>query len=141
MADNLLGHTQAHADKRPRSAVNADALRNIKFRKGIYDQSDVNELLGRIASEIDAGRRAGRLIANAAFHQRSIRGYDARAVDWFLVQLQRHEDPDAVARINADPWRELAADPYHIHRDPEPACGGHEPEPCATSCAQPSSTR
>jgi DivIVA domain-containing protein len=93
--------------------VNADEVRNIKFRKGIYDQSDVNELLGRIASEIDAGRRAGPLIVNAAFHQRPIRGYDARAVDWFLDQVQRHEDPDEVARINADPWRDLAADPYH----------------------------
>jgi DivIVA domain-containing protein len=28
---------------------------------------------------------------NAAFHQRPIRGYDARAVDWFLDQVQRHE--------------------------------------------------
>jgi len=106
----------------------------MKFRKGIYDQSDVNELLGRIASEIDAGRRAGPLIANAAFHQRSIRGYDARAVDWFLDQLQRDEDPDEVARINADPWRDLAADPYHIHRDPG-AMEGRVAPPPPSQCA------
>jgi len=115
--------------------VNADDVRDIKFRKGTYDLSEVDELLDRMASEIAAGRRAGPLIANAAFHQRSaFRGYDARAVDWFLDQLRRNEDPAEAALAHADPWRDLAADPFHIHRDPG-ALEGRAAPPPASRCA------
>jgi DivIVA domain-containing protein len=99
--------------------VNGDEVRNVKFSSGTYDASQVNDLLERIAAELDAGRPAGPLIANATFQERFFRrGYDTGAVDWFLDQLRRQEDPSEVARTNADPWRDLAAEPYAIRREP-----------------------
>ena len=100
--------------------MNGDEVRNITFGKGFgnrqyYDAAQVNDLLGRIAAELDAGRPAAPLIAAAAFQAR--RGYDAKAVDWFLDQLRRREDPAEAERTNADPWRDLAADPYCIRRE------------------------
>jgi DivIVA domain-containing protein len=136
-ADPSFGcHTRAHAHQTPRSAVNADEVRNIKFRKGTYDASQVGELLDRIAAELEAGREVGSLIADAAFRQRRLRwrGYDARGVDWYLDQLRRYEDPEEVARANADPWRDLAADPYHIHRVPGVLEGRVAPPP-SSQCA------
>ena len=50
-------------------------------------------------------------------------GYDTGAVDWFLEQLRRREDPVEAARMNADPWRDLAADPYCIRREPGDLAG------------------
>jgi len=74
--------------------VNGDEVRNITFGKGLYDASQVNELLDRIAAELDAGRPAGTLIASEAFEQRPFaRGYNAGAVNWFLEQLWHREDP------------------------------------------------
>jgi DivIVA domain-containing protein len=101
--------------------VNGDEVRNIRFGgsgpySGDYDASQVNDLLDRIAAELDAGRPAGPLIANATFQAR--RGYDAKAVDWFLEQLRRREDPAEADPANADPWHDLAADPYCIRREP-----------------------
>jgi DivIVA domain-containing protein len=162
--------------------LNPDEVRNVRFGKGIYDASQVSALLDRIAAELDAGRPAGRpagpLIANATFRRlnpsdtplpytprasvtASPSGYDTGAVDWFLGQLRRREDPAEAARMNADPWHALPADPYCIRREPgdlagriaapskqecadawrdfagsrAPACGGCGQEPCAMSCA------
>jgi len=99
--------------------LNGDEIRNITFGKGLYDASQVNELLDRIAAELDAGRPAGTLIASEAFEQRPFaRGYNAGAVNWFLEQLWRREDPAEADRMNADPWGALAADPYCIRREP-----------------------
>lgn len=104
--------------------MNGDEVRNVKFSRGIYDASQVNDLLERIAAELAAGRPAGPLIANARFHMRVFgRGYDDGAVDWFLDQLRRREDPSGVSRTNADPWRDLAAEPYYIHREPGDPAG------------------
>jgi DivIVA domain-containing protein len=102
--------------------VNGDGVRNIKFRRGVYDAAQVNALLDRVAAELDAGRPAGPLIANATF-QRRLRGYDTGGVDWFLEQLRRREDPAEADRMNADPWRDLAADPYCIRREPGELAG------------------
>jgi DivIVA domain-containing protein len=105
--------------------VNGDEARNVKFPRTLasagYDASEVNDLLDRIAAELDAGRPAGPLIANAALRTR-FRGYDTGAVDWFLEQL-RQEDPSEMARMNANPWRDLAADPYCIRREPGDLAG------------------
>jgi len=104
----------------PRDPVmNGDEARNITFGKGDYDASQVNDLLARIAAELDAGRPAGPLIANATIKKRLLPvGYDRGAVDWFLGQLWRREDPAEADRMNADPWGALAADPYCIRREP-----------------------
>ena len=102
--------------------MNGDEVRNVRFTKtivsGNYDASEVNDLLDRIAAELDAGRPAGPLIANAALPVANLRGYNTGAVDWFLEQLRQREDPPDGARINADPWRDLATDPYCIRREP-----------------------
>jgi DivIVA domain-containing protein len=49
--------------------LNPDEVRNVRFGKGIYDASQVSALLDRIAAELDAGRPAGPLIANATFRR------------------------------------------------------------------------
>ena len=109
----------------PEPVLNGDEARNITFGKGDYDASQVNDLLARIAAELDAGGPAGPLIENATlqtsnprWYQLSPRGYDTGEVDWFLEQLWRRKDPAKADRMNADPWRDLAADPYCIRREP-----------------------
>jgi DivIVA domain-containing protein len=95
--------------------VNGDEVRNVRFRPSVggYDASQVDDLLLRIAEELDAGRPAGPLIANATLQPaglglRSRRGYDIDAVDRFLDQLARREDPTEPTGTTADPWRDLA---------------------------------
>ncbi len=101
-------------------AVNGDEIRYVRFpRSAGYDASQVKDLLNRVAAELDAGRPAGPLIASAAFQ----RGYwpdyyYAGAVDWFLEQLRRREDQAELARMNADPWRDLATEDYSIRSTP-----------------------
>jgi DivIVA domain-containing protein len=111
-------------DADPRDPVlNGDEVRNIKFGKGGYDKPQVDDLLDRIAAELDAGRPAGPLIANATIKTRnSLHGYDVGAVDWFLKQLRTAEHSE-LARMNADPWRDLAADVYYIRRKPGDPAG------------------
>jgi DivIVA domain-containing protein len=93
--------------------VNGDDVRDVGFpRLGGYDASQVDDLLQRVAMELDAGRPVGPLIANATFRRRGIRGYDIEAVDWFLDQLRSREDHGALARMCADPWRGLAVAKY-----------------------------
>jgi DivIVA domain-containing protein len=104
--------------------LNGHAVRSVTFRRiGGYDTSQVNALLDRIAAELDAGRPAGPLIARATFGRQQFRGYAVGPVDWFLEQLRRHEDPAEADRRNADPWRDLAADPYCIRRKPGDQAG------------------
>ncbi len=103
-------HTPAHENK-GRGPVNGDEVRNARFRSGDgYDASHVDDLLRRVAEELDAERPVGPLIAGAAFPGR-VRGgsrrYEIAAVDWFLDQLLRCEDLPS-ARMSADPWRDLA---------------------------------
>jgi DivIVA domain-containing protein len=116
--------------------VTGDEVRNVKFSSGgMYDVPQVNDLLERIAAELDAGRPARPLIENAAFQKRIFRrGYDTGAVDWFLEQLRRRETPSEVACRNADPWRDLDAEPYCIYREPDGSAGriaAPSPQECA----------
>ena len=92
--------------------MNGDEVRRLRFtRNGGYDGAAVDELLARVAAELDAGRPVAPLIDGAVFARQPIRlfrvggpgGYDVTAVDWVLSQLRRQDDP--VARD--DPWRDL----------------------------------
>ncbi len=88
--------------------MNGDEVRDTWFlrsRRG-YDASEVDDLLDRVAAELDAGCPAGPLIENAKF-QETKKGYDIDAVDWFLDQLIHHPDHDERAGTSADPWRDL----------------------------------
>jgi DivIVA domain-containing protein len=113
-------------DADPRDpVVNGDDVRNVKFGNGGYDKPQVDDLLDRIAAELDAGRPAGPLIANATIKTRnSLHGYEVGAVDWFLKQLRTAEHSE-LAQMNADPWRHLAADVYYMRRI------GNAPDPGA----------
>ena len=97
--------------------VSGDEIRNVRFiRAAGYDASQVKDLLNRIVAELDAGRPAGPLIANAAFRKGVWpHCYHAKGVDWFLEQLWRREDQAELARMNADPWRDLATDIYSMN--------------------------
>jgi hypothetical protein len=132
--------------------VNADELRRLALPKGSgygygYLASDVDELLLRVADEMDAGRPVGGLVSNAAlrtpqpepvtFRSMSLRRrkgqliYDVAAVHWLLGQLRRCDDDWDRARLEADPWRDLAAWDFSEHdadadgnADAWLACGG-----------------
>jgi hypothetical protein len=77
-----------------------------------YAAPEVDDLLGRVAAELDVGRPAGPLIENATFRRMHNPllpgGYDIDAVDWFFGQLLRRPDHTELAGISADPWRDLA---------------------------------
>ena len=69
--------------------MTGDEVRNVRFPEGSgYDRSEVDNLLNRIAAELDAGRPAGPLVQNALFRKGSRRaGYRWWAVDLFLERL------------------------------------------------------
>jgi len=75
----------------PWAPVSGEEVRNARFLSGDgYDASQVDDLLLRIAEELDAGWPAGPLIAGAAFSRRMWRwhrGYGIGPVDWFLDQV------------------------------------------------------
>jgi len=104
--------------------VNGDEVRDTrflgptgKFTRG-YDAAEVDELLHRIAAELDAGRQVRPLIENAVFGARTgTGGYDAQAVDWFLEQLRCREGHSELARMG-DPWRDLAVGNYFTRSGP-----------------------
>jgi hypothetical protein len=82
-----------------------------------YETAAVDELLDRVAAELDAGRPVAHLIEDATFPPHRMRlgglfhgGYDFAAVDWLLSQLRRQDDPEA----HADPWRHLPAWHYSM---------------------------
>jgi hypothetical protein len=117
-----LCHTFDHErqDRRPgarrigqAAAVTGDEVRDTWFLEtnSGYLASDVDELLRRVAAELDAGRPGGPLIENATFQSTSgrrkhDRGYDIDAVDWFLGQLLRPQDHAGPGGTSADPWRD-----------------------------------
>jgi DivIVA domain-containing protein len=93
--------------------VDGDQVRDAWFLRSKqqgYDVSEVDDLLRRVAAELDVGRPAGPLIENATFRRRHIsgRGYDIDAVDWYLDQLLLQPVPTEPVETNADPWRDLA---------------------------------
>jgi DivIVA domain-containing protein len=100
--------------------VNGNEVRRLIFpRTGGYETAAVDELLDRVATELDAGRPVAHLIEDATFPRQSMQlrgglvprgGYDCAAVDWVLSQLRRQDDPEA----RADPWRNLPAWRYSM---------------------------
>jgi hypothetical protein len=74
-----------------------------------YYTYQVNDLLRRVAAELDAGRPAGPLIADATFQKQSgERAYNVDSVDWFLNQLLLAEDDVVPDETSADPWRDAS---------------------------------
>src|SRR5262245_20568486 len=108
--DALLVSHSSHENQSPGTVVNANEVRDVGFRRGYYNAAQVDDLLGRLAMELDAGRPVRPLIANAAFRSGGLRprGYDIESVDWFLDQLRSGEDRCDRAGTGADPWRGLA---------------------------------
>jgi DivIVA domain-containing protein len=98
--------------------VDGNEVRRLIFPRGSgYDMAAVDELLDRVATELDAGRPVGDLIEDARFPWRSMQlrgglrsGYQPTAVDWVLLQLRRQDDPAA----RADPWRNLPIRRYDL---------------------------
>ena len=91
-------------------AVDGNDVRAVRFYSGEYDASKVDDLLRRVAAELDAGRPVGSLIKNAQFRRAGHltgKGYDVDAVDWFLDQLLLSPGHSELAGIGADPWRDL----------------------------------
>jgi hypothetical protein len=99
--------------------VNGDQVRGTWFlrpsRTAGYDGPEVEDLLDRIAAELDAGRPAGPLIENATLRRGSERDRarartgqcDIDAVDWFLGQLLAGGGDGERAKLDEDPWRGL----------------------------------
>jgi len=82
---------------------------------GGYDPGEVDDLLRRVAAELDAGRSARPLIENATFRSATgEKGCDIDAVDWFLDQILRCSDRSEPAGLSADPWRDLAVAQYTL---------------------------
>lgn len=98
--------------------MDGNEVRRLAFPLGGgYDTAAVDELLDRIAAELDAGRPVAHLIESAALPRQSAQlrrgfrgGYVYSSVDGVLSQLRRQDDPEA----RADPWRNLPAWRYSI---------------------------
>jgi DivIVA domain-containing protein len=93
-------------------AVNGDEVRATRFLStrsaAGYDVPEVDELLARVAAELDAGRPAGPLIETAALRRRIWKSrYDIDAVDCFLGRFVARDRLEP-GGVNADPWRDLA---------------------------------
>jgi DivIVA domain-containing protein len=116
--------------------VDGNDVRRLVFRQlGGYDTAAVDELLDRVADELDAGRPVANLIEGATFPPQPLRlskgfrgGYDYASVDWVLSQLCRQDDPEA----RADPWRNLPAWNYRIA---SPDAGAAQPTRVARGAA------
>jgi hypothetical protein len=101
--------------------VNGGDVRAVRFKPGHdYYAAEVNDLLRRVATELDAGRPAGPLIKNATF--RGGRGwgwgYDAEAVDWFFDQLLAHQSGTGPAGRGDDPWPDFPVAGYFTWSGP-----------------------
>jgi hypothetical protein len=93
-------------------AVNGDEVWAARFLSARstagYDVPGVDELLARVAAELDAGRPAGPLIEAAALRKRIWKsGYDIDAVDWFLGRFLARDRLEP-GGVDADPWHDLA---------------------------------
>ena len=90
--------------------MNGDHVRTVRFYSGEYDAWKVDDLLRRVAAELDAGRPVGSLINNAQFRRAGHltgKGYDVDAVDWFLDQILLPPSHSKLAGNGEDPWRDL----------------------------------
>jgi DivIVA domain-containing protein len=90
--------------------LTGDDVREIvlpRSHSGGYNRTDVDDLLGRVADELDAGHAAAPQIRTASFRSNSVvKGYDVHAVDWVLSELLRAEEKPERAGT-ADAWRDL----------------------------------
>ena len=71
-----------------------------------YDPRQVDDLLRRVAAELDAGYSARPTVENATLGLWP-GGYDIDAVDWFLGQFVLPPDHLELAGISDDPWGDL----------------------------------
>jgi len=82
-----------------------------------WNVAQVDDLLRRLAAEIDAGRPVRPLLENTTIRMETLRrdkyGYDTEALDWFWEQLR--VDHRGLAGMSQDPWRGLA-DPAQFSR-------------------------
>jgi hypothetical protein len=92
--------------------VNGDQVRGTAFvipksiRSG-YDADEVEDLLHRVAAELDAERPAGPVIETATFPPPGEWSYDIDAVDWFFEQLARGPNDSRAAGLSSGPWADL----------------------------------
>lgn len=107
--------------------MNGDEVRDTWFLRGGsqyngYDASEVDDLLLRVAAELDAGCSPGPLIEHVEFRERLRKGntYDADAVDWFLDQLILRPGDAELAGPSDDVWRDLAVAQFTRSRGSEP---------------------
>ena len=71
-----------------------------------YRAQDVDDLVNRVAAELDVGRPVGPLVENATLRKRERgRRYDVYAVDWLLGQFLLQPGQFGPAGIGDDPWR------------------------------------
>jgi DivIVA domain-containing protein len=87
--------------------VTGDEVRDTTFlivREG-WDMAQVDDLLRRVAAEIDAGRPVTPLLEKPTLRSQKY-GYDKEALYWFLEPLRLdHRD---LTGMSQDPWRDLA---------------------------------
>jgi DivIVA domain-containing protein len=118
----LTGHLGEPGPVGNVALVDGDVVRNTRFAsthvRG-YHAPEVDELLRRVAAELDSGRSPRPLIESATFQLtarpaaiRPVLGavasrYDIDAVDWFLGKLRLQEGHLPSADMGADPWRDL----------------------------------
>jgi DivIVA domain-containing protein len=69
--------------------VTGDEVRAVSFREKLrgYRPSDVDDLLKRVADELDAGRSPAPLLEGVNFREK-FRGYHPADVDQFLDRLR-----------------------------------------------------
>ena len=97
---------------------------------------EVDELLRRIAAEVDAGRPVGPMIEEAEFRARSgTQAYETGAVDWFLELIRCLEDHPELARMS-DPWRGWPVANYFSRRRPGDRDRAPDLEGLALECAE-----
>jgi hypothetical protein len=92
--------------------LNGDEVRDAAFPcvpvgYGGYDAKMVDELLGRLAVELDAGRPVTPLVENAVLKQGRMR-YPLDSVDWFLAEVVRRAGRNDPSGMCTDPWSDLA---------------------------------
>lgn len=106
--DERRGSLLVTRPRRYARLVTGDKILDTAFLTGGrgYDLAQVDDLLRRVAEELDAGRRAEPLIKTAIFRTAN-KGYEIGAVDWFLGQLLVQPGLAELAELSADPWRDL----------------------------------
>lgn len=102
--------------------VNGDQVRDTWFcpARGYdgYDAAQVDDLIRRVATELDAARAAGPVVENVRLGvRRNGRRYDIDAVDWFLGQFLRPPGQPERAGSSDDPWRDLPVTQLALGRE------------------------